>query len=167
MKSKNVEKAINEQIVVEAYSSQLYLAMASWCEKQGFAGASRFLYMHSDEERMHMLKLVHYLNDRGGHAIVPALKAPPKEYKDIFKVFEDIMEHEEYVTASINKLLEVTMKEKDYNTANFLQWFVMEQVEEESVFRGILDKISLLGKEKGMFFLIDKELDGMAAAPVA
>lgn len=167
MISKNVEKAINEQIVVEGYSSQLYLAMASWCETQGFSGAARFLYLHADEERMHMLKFVHYLNDRGGHSLVPALKAPPKTYKDIFTLFEEIMTHEEYVTACINKLVEVTMNEKDFNTANFLQWFVMEQVEEESLFRGILDKIKLLGKEKALYYLIDKDLDSIAAATPA
>ncbi|MHC1706467.1 MAG: ferritin [Bacteroidales bacterium] len=164
MINKNVEKAINDQIVVEGYSSQLYLAMASWCETKGFAGAAKFLYVHADEERMHMLKFIHYLNDRGGHALVPALKAPPKDYKDIFGLFGEIMKHEEYVTGCINSLVEVSMKEKDFNTANFLQWYVMEQVEEESLFRSILDKINLLGKEKSLFYLIDKELEGMATA---
>lgn len=164
MINKNVEKAINEQIIVEGFSSQLYLAMASWCETNGFQGAAKFLYKHTDEERMHMLKFVHYLNDRGGHAVIAALKAPPKDYKDIFFLFDEIMKHEEYVTSCINKLLEVTMKEKDFNTANFLQWFVMEQIEEESLFRGILDKFKMLGKEKSMFYLIDKELEALGAA---
>jgi ferritin len=165
MINKNVEKAINEQIVVEGYSSHLYLAMASWCETQGFSGAAKFLYVHVDEERLHMLKFIHYLNDRGGHAWVPAIKAPPKEYKDVFTLFKEIMKHEEYVTSCINNVLEITMKEKDFNTANFLQWFVMEQVEEESLFRGILDKMNLLGKEKAMYFLIDKELEALSITP--
>lgn len=165
--NKNVEKAINAQIVVEGYSSQLYLAMASWCEANGFPGAAHFLFVHADEERMHMLKFIHYVNDRNGHAVVPALKAPPKDYKNIFHVFEEIMKHEEYVTAEINGLVEAAMNEKDFNTVNFLQWYVMEQVEEESLFRSILDKINLLGKEKGMFYLLDKELDSMAVAPAA
>ncbi len=162
---KNVEKAINEQIIVEGYSSQLYLAMASWCEANGFAGAAKFLFLHADEERMHMLKFIHYLNDRGGHALVPALKAPPKDYKDILSLFNDIMKHEEYVTDCINNLVDISTKEKDFNTANFLQWYVMEQVEEESLFRNILDKFKLLGKEKSMYYLIDKELDAMGTAP--
>ncbi len=165
--NKNVEKAINAQIVVEGYSSQLYLAMASWCEANGFPGAAHFLFVHADEERMHMMKFIHYVNDRNGHAIVPALKAPPKDYKNIFHVFEEIMKHEEYVTGEINNLVEAAMNEKDFNTVNFLQWFVMEQVEEESLFRSILDKINLLGKEKGMFYLLDKELDTMAVTPAA
>lgn len=163
MINKNVEKAINEQIIVEAYSSQLYLAMASWCGINGFAGAAKFLFKHTDEERLHMLKFIHYVNDRGGHAVVSALKAPPKDYTDIIGVFKEILKHEEYVTACINSLVEVAMKEKDFNTANFLQWFVLEQVEEESLFRSILDKINLLGKEKSMFYLIDKELEALGA----
>jgi ferritin len=167
MINKNVEKAINDQIVVEGYSSNLYLAMASWCEANGFAGAAKFLFVHADEERMHMLKFIHYVNDRGGHSVVPALKAPPKDYKDIFKLFDEIMKHEEYVTECINSLVEVSMKERDFTTANFLQWYVTEQVEEESLFRNIQDKINLLGKEKSGFYLVDKELEGMAVAPAA
>ena len=167
MINKNVDKAINGQIVVEGYSSNLYLAMASWCEGNAFAGAAKFLYFHAEEERLHMLKFVHYLNDRGGHAVIPALDAPPKDYKDIFVLFEEIMKHEEYVTNCINSLVEVSMNEKDFNTANFLQWYVMEQVEEESLFRTILDKMKLLGQEKTGFYLIDKELDGMAVTTAA
>lgn len=163
MVHKNVEKAINEQIIVEGYSSQLYLAMASWCAAKGFAGSAKFLFKHSDEERIHMLKLIHYLNERGGHAIVATLKAPPVNFADISSLFHEILKHEEYVTGCINGLVEITMNEKDFNTANFLQWFLMEQVEEESLFRGILDKIKLLGKEASMFYLLDRELEGLSA----
>jgi len=170
MISKHLEKAINAQIVIEGYSSQLYLAMASWCESSGMAGAAAFLYKHADEERMHMLKFIHYLNGRGGKAVVSKLEAPPKDYKDIFTVFKEIMKHEEMVTAAINDLVDLTLKEKDFNTNNFLQWYVGEQVEEEALFQGILDKIKLLGKEQAGYYLIDKELEGLAAitaAPVA
>jgi ferritin len=167
MISKNLEKAINGQIVIEGYSSHLYLAMASWCESTGWAGASSFLYAHAEEERMHMMKFIHYLNGRGGKAIVPKIDAPPKDYKDIFTVFKDIMKHEVMVTAAINDLVDLTLKEKDFNTNNFLQWYVGEQVEEEALFQGILDKIKLLGKEQAGFYLIDKELAGLAVAPAA
>ena len=69
------------------------------------------------------------------------------------------------VTAAINDLVDLTLKEKDFNTNNFLQWYVGEQVEEEGLFQGILDKIKLLGKEQAGFYLIDKELGSMAPAP--
>jgi ferritin len=165
MISKNLEKAINAQIVIEGYSSHLYLAMASWCESTGLAGAANFLFVHAEEERMHMMKFIHYLNGRGGKAIVPKIEAPPKDYKDIFALFKDIMKHEVMVTAAINDLVDLTLKEKDFNTNNFLQWYVGEQVEEEGLFQSILDKIKLLGKEQAGFYLIDKELEGLAVAP--
>ena len=80
MISKLVENALNDQIRKEAQSSQFYLAMASWAETQGFNGIAMFLYTHSDEERLHMLKLVKFVNERGGVAIIPALEAPPVEF---------------------------------------------------------------------------------------
>ncbi|MEI6575527.1 MAG: ferritin [Bacteroidota bacterium] len=165
MISKNLEKAINAQIIIEGYSSHLYLAMASWCEGNGMAGSANFLYRHAEEERLHMLKFIHYLNSRGGKAVVPSIEEPPKNYKDIFAVFKDIMKHEVMVTAAINELVDLTLKEKDFNTNNFLQWYVGEQVEEEGLFQGIQDKIKLLGKEQAGFYLIDKELEALALAP--
>lgn len=163
MINKKVEEAINKQIVIEEDSSRIYLAMASWCEVNGYPGAAKFLYQHSDEERMHMLKFVHYLNDRGGHARLGASKEPIVGFNSIHSMFEDVMKHEEFVTSSINNLMAVCMEEKDFSTANFLQWFVMEQIEEESLMRSVLDQFKLAGDTKGALFHIDKELAAMAA----
>ena len=163
MISKKVEKAINEQIKKEEYSSRLYLAMASWCHTNGFPGAAAFLYTHADEERMHQLKFVHYLNDRGGHAVLQDIEQPPFKFDSLLKMFQEIKKHEEFITASINELYHVSVTEKDYTTANFLQWFITEQHEEENLFNGILDQMALAGNEKSGLFLIDKELGGKAA----
>ena len=165
MISKKVEKAINEQIKKEEYSSRLYLAMASWCQANGFPGAAAFLYKHADEERMHQLKFVHYLNDRHGYAVLEPIEQPPFKFKTLLDIFKDILKHEEFITASINELYHLSTTEKDYTTANFLQWFITEQLEEENLVNGILDKINLAGNDKSGLFLIDKELGGMAAAP--
>ena len=73
MLSKVIEDALNKQVTVEAASSQVYLAMASWAETLGFEGVATFMYAHSDEEREHMLKLVKFINERGGHAKVSQL----------------------------------------------------------------------------------------------
>ncbi len=162
-----VQDAINEQIKKEEYSSRLYLAMAIWCETTGYPGASKFLYEHADEERMHMMKLVHYVNDRGGKANLMDIEQPTNEFDSLLDVFEKVMEHEEYITESINNLYEVAVTEKDYTTMNFLQWYITEQLEEESLFSTILDKIKLVGADKAGMFHIDKELDGMAVAPAA
>ncbi len=162
-----VETTLNEQIQKEEYSSRLYLAMAIWCEVNGFPGASSFLYEHADEERMHMLKLVHFVNDRGGKTQLMNVEVPPQEYDSVLDIFTQIKEHEMFITESINNLYGVTVDEKDYTTGNFLQWYITEQVEEESLFNTILDKIKLVGRDKAGMFHIDKELEGMTGGSPA
>ena len=161
-----VENAIINQIKNEEHSSRLYLSMASWCQVNGYPGAAAFLYKQTDEERMHMLKFVHYLNDRVGKSRLLALDNPTAEYKSLLDVFEKVMIHEEFITGSINDLYEVALENKDYTTGNYLQWFINEQIEEESTMHGILDKMKLAGNEAGGLFHIDKELSTLAAAKV-
>ena len=127
MLSDTIEKALNEQIKIEASSSQVYLAMASWAEIQGFEGVSSFMYAHSDEERMHMLKLVKFVNERGGHARVSTLEAPPAKFGSFKEMFQTLFDHEVMVSSKINELVDITLKEKDYATHNFLQWYVADQ----------------------------------------
>ena len=162
MISKKIEAALNNQVELEAASSQLYLSMASWAEVQGLGGIAEFLYGHSDEERMHMIKLVRFLNERGGHGIVPALKLPPANFKSILSVFESILAHEIKVSNEINHLVEACLKEKDYTTHNFLQWYVSEQIEEESLARKVLDKLKLIGGDKGGLYFFDRDLESIA-----
>ena len=159
MISKNIEKLLNLQIELEFESSQYYLSMASWAEKNGFNGMSTFLYGHSDEERTHMLKLFHYINDRGGHALVPTIKGVEKSFKGIKEIFSKILEHERGVTKEINNLVDACLKEKDYTTHNFLQWYVSEQVEEERLAQTLLDRLDLIGTDKGGLYLFDRDLE--------
>jgi len=161
-----VEKAIINQIKNEEHSSRLYLSMASWCQVNGYPGAAAFLFKQTDEERMHQLKFVHYLNDRNGYSKLLALDNPTAEYSSLLDVFEKVMIHEEFITASINDLYEVAINNKDYTTGNFLQWYINEQIEEERTMHGILDKMKLAGNEAGGLFHIDKELSALAAAKV-
>ena len=93
-----------------------------------------------------MMKFIKYINERGGKAVIPAFKKPPADFKTVEEVFREVLKHEEFVTASINEIVALTLEEKDFNTHNFLQWFVMEQVEEEASARTILDKVRLVGK---------------------
>ena len=158
MLSETIEKALNEQIKIEASSSQVYLAMASWAEIQGFEGVSSFMYAHSDEERMHMLKLVKFVNERGGHARVSTLEAPPAKFGSFKEMFQTLFDHEVMVSSKINELVDITLKEKDYATHNFLQWYVAEQIEEEALARTILDKINLIGDDKGGLYLFDNDV---------
>lgn len=164
MLSKKVTEALNKQIELEADSSQYYLAMASWAETQGLKGVAAFLFMHADEERMHMLKLIKFVNERGGHGIVPALKRPPLDFKSVKNVFNEVLQHEVHVTKEINKLVDVTLKEKDYTTHNFLQWYVSEQIEEEALARDLVDKLKMVGDDKGGLYFFDRDLLGLAGA---
>lgn len=167
MISKKVEEAINNQIKNEEHSSRIYMAMASWCETQGYRGAADFLYKQSDEERMHMLKFIKFLNDRGGYSQLQALELPNAKYSSLLEVFQNVLKHEEFITASINNIYAITMEEKDYTTGNFLQWYINEQIEEESTAHSILDKMNLVGDDKAGLFHIDKELDALAAVKAA
>lgn len=158
MLSKAIETALNNQVRLEAESSQIYLAMASWAEIKGFEGVANFMYAQSDEEREHSLKLVKYINERGGHAIVSELKGPQTEYKSLKEIFETQLKHEIFVSESINELVRITLEAKDYATHNFLQWYVAEQIEEESTARTILDKLNLIGDDKGGLYLFDNDI---------
>jgi ferritin len=120
--------------------------MASWAETNGFSGVADWLYVQADEERIHMLKFIKYVNERGGKAVVPALKKPGTDFKGVEELFREVLKHEEFITSSINEIVALTLEEKDFNTQNFLQWFVTEQVEEEASARVILDKVKLVGK---------------------
>src|SRR5215212_1662000 len=164
MISSKVEEALNRQIDLEGFSSMYYLAMGSWAEVKGYKGVAQFLYHHSDEERMHMLKLFRYINDRGGHAIVPPFAAPQKDFKSIREIFEIVHSHEVKVSNEINALVELCIGEKDYTTHNFLQWYVAEQIEEETLARNILDKLKLIGDDKGGLYLFDRDLQTMGIA---
>jgi len=157
MLSKNIESALNKQIRIEAESSQVYLSMACWAEIQGFAGIAQFMYLQSDEERTHMLKLVKYVNERGGHALITELKTPKTSFGTFKEMFEELYQHELFVSNSINELVHISLGEKDYATHNFLQWYVAEQIEEEAQAKTILDKINLIGDDKGGLYLFDRE----------
>ncbi len=165
MLSKKVEEMLNAQVEKEGYSSQLYLAMASWAESEGYEGISSWFYAQADEERDHMLRIIRYINERGGNAIVSEIKKPPKSYPGILQVFNDVMEHEQFISASINDIVALCVEEKDYTTHNWLQWFVAEQIEEESSVQAILDKLKLVGESS--MYLFDRDIMNMRGNPDA
>ncbi len=156
MLSKKLEKILNEQIEKEGYAAQLYLAMASWSDAQGYGGISEWFYAQHQEEIEHMLKIMKYVNERGGHALAPKIEQPPKEFKGVRQLFEAALEHEQMVTQAINDIVAVTLDEKDYTTNNWIQWFVEEQLEEESSVNAILDKLNMVG-EKGIY-IFDRDI---------
>lgn len=166
LSTKMIDK-LNEQVTIEFESSNLYLQMAAWCEWKGFDGTAAFLKAHSEEERMHMMKLFNYLGETGNLAIISAMEKPRDEYESLQEMFGLILNHEKFVTSKINELVALAYEEKDYSTLNFLQWYVGEQHEEENLFTAILDKINLIAYDGRGLYLIDRDLGKMATAPEA
>ncbi len=159
MVSKKIIDALNNQISLEGYASQLYLAMSVWCDQEGLKGCQRFLRRQSDEERMHMLKIVDYLSTVNVRADIPGVALPSGAFESIRELFEQVYAHEQKVTHSIHALVDLSVEEKDYGTQNFLQWYVTEQREEEDLARSILDTIKLIGSGAQSLYFIDKEVD--------
>ncbi|MFZ1729721.1 MAG: non-heme ferritin [Bacteroidota bacterium] len=167
MLSSNMIGKLNEQIGIEFESSNLYLQMSSWCAFKGFEGAAAFLSMHAEEERMHMMKLFTYLGETSAMAVIPALEKPQHEYESLSAMFTQILTHERFVTSKINELVALSYEEKDYSTLNFLQWYVGEQHEEESLFSSLVDKINLIGHDGRGLYMIDRELGKQAVMAAA
>lgn len=164
MLSNTMLEKLNNQINLEFYSSNMYLQMSSWAESKGFDGCAEFLSKHADEEMQHMKRLFTYVNETGSMARIGAIEAPIEEFDSIKDLFEKVYEHECLITKEINGLAHTAFTNQDYSTFNFLQWYVAEQHEEEKTFKGILDKIEIIGEDgKGLFF-IDKEIGQMKSS---
>jgi ferritin len=159
MLSKPIQEALNKQVQMEAESSQAYLAMASWADIQpGLQGVAAFFYKQSDEERVHMLKLLTFINERGGFGVVPALEQPILTFRSLKNAFEEFLKHELKVSDSINDIVNLALSEKDYATHNFLQWYVTEQMEEERLARTLNEKLELIGEDKSGLYLFDRDI---------
>jgi ferritin len=162
MLNAKVEKAINDQINAELYSSYLYVAMSNHCSQINLPGAANWMRMQAVEELMHVTKFSDYIHDRQGTVVLGAIEAPPATWDSPIAVFEESYNHEVLVSGMINALVDTAMAASDHATVNFLQWFVSEQVEEESTVDDIVQKLKLVGQADGGIFMIDRELAGRA-----
>ncbi|HVO75084.1 MAG TPA: ferritin [Ignavibacteriaceae bacterium] len=163
MLKEKVEAALNDQINEELYSSYLYLSMAAYFETQNFSGFSGWMRIQAQEEYAHAMKIYNYILDRDGNVNLRKIDAPKGKWKSHVEAFEDALKHEQKVSKSIYELVELSFAEKDHATNTFLQWFVNEQVEEESTALKIAERIKLTGDNKGALFMLDREL-GMRSA---
>lgn len=156
--SSKTAKAINDQIAYEASATQAYVAIGSWCERTGYDGSAMFFFEQATEENTHMLKFVHYLNNAGAEAIIPATEKPQGNFDSLESTFQAGLKSEQTVTKLINNLVEFVEREKDRATYSFLQWFVNEQIEEETLFETILQKFEIIGRDKLAIYQIDQSL---------
>lgn len=160
--SKTIAAGLNAQMTKEAHASQIYLSYAAWADKQGFSGIANFLFKHAQEERNHMMKVLEYILKRGAEVEVSAIPAPPKNPVTINNCFEKVFEHEVDNTNAVYKLVKMSHDQEDWATWNFMQWFVKEQVEEETLAMNLLDKMKIAGGENmnsNALYLFDKEME--------
>lgn len=149
--------AFNQQINEELASAYLYLAMSAHCETTSHKGFGAWLRVQFQEEQQHALKMVDYVLERGGQLALKPVAAPKADFGPVTAVFESVLAHERHITASIHRLYELAVSEKDVASQVFLQWYVSEQVEEEANASEILDKLKLVGDRPGAALYLDKE----------
>ena len=158
MLSQKITDSLNEQINKEIYSAFLYLAMSAYCDFKGLKGFANWFTIQYKEEMDHAFRIYHYVQEQGAKITLKAIDQPPTEFGSPIQIFEKTLEHEKFVTKLINGLVDLAITEKDHATQIFLQWFITEQVEEESNANEILDKLKLAGEDGNGLFMIDKEL---------
>ena len=160
--SKPLATALNIQMTKEAYSSQIYLSYGAWANSKGFGGMANFLFRHAHEERNHMMKILEYILKRGAEVEIKLIAAPPENPVSINNCFEKIFTHEVDNTKAIYKLVKMSLDEEDWATWNFIQWFVKEQIEEETLAMNLLDKMKIAGGEKinsNTLYSFDRDLE--------
>ncbi len=158
MISKTMQDALNAQINVEQYSAQLYLAMSAHCDSSSFKGFAHWLRVQASEEAAHAMKLIDFILSRNGRLELQSISAPPREFGGVIQVFEKTLDHEKGITGRINALFELARAEKDHASEITLQWFVSEQVEEESNVGQIVDQLHAVGDQGGGIWYLDSKM---------
>ncbi|HSG42360.1 MAG TPA: ferritin [Anaerolineales bacterium] len=158
MINKTMQNAMNEQINKELFSSYLYLSMAAYFEDKNLPGFANWMRLQADEEREHAMKFYDFILERGGQVQLKAIEAPKTDWGSNLEVVEEVAAHEAKVTASINELYELALKEKDYPAQIMLQWFITEQVEEESSAAQVLASLKMIEARETAVLQLDHRL---------
>ena len=158
MLSKTLQKAFNEQINKEFYSAHLYLSMAAYAESLNLPGFGHWLKLQQKEEFGHAMQFYKHINERGGRVELGAIGQPPSDFKSPTALFQDVLNHERSITASINKLYEKALKENDYASQVMLHGFIEEQVEEEATASEILETLKMAGDKGQALLMLDRQL---------
>lgn len=167
MISEKLVKAINEQINKELYSEYLYLSMQAWFANESLDGMATWMNVQAQEERFHAMKFFSYLIERGGRVQLKAIAQPTVDFDSPLQIFKMALEHEQFVTKSINELMDLAIKENDHATRSFLQWYVDEQVEEEASVDKIVNMLQRIGDHGHGIMMIDRDLSSRTFTPPA
>lgn len=151
-------KGLNKQINAELYSAYLYLAMSAHFETVNFRGFAHWLKIQAQEELGHAMRFYGYIVEIGEKVVLEKVETPPVKWASLLAAFTDTYKHEIEVTGMINELVNMSASLKDHATNNMLQWFVSEQVEEESQTNEIVQKLKFIGDAKGGLLILDHQL---------
>jgi ferritin len=165
MLSEKLQNALNKQINAELYSSYLYLSMSAWLEIKNLKGFAHWMRIQAQEEATHILRIMHYMHEKGGCVKLTAVEGPETEWESPLHVFEQALAHEQQVSAMVNALMDVALEERDHATTIMLQWFVTEQVEEEANADEVVQKLILMADAPGGLFMVDQELGQRSFVP--
>ena len=164
---KTIEQAFNEHLNAEFYSEYLYLAMANYLTAQDLVGMAHWMRIQVDEERAHAIRFIDYIHERNGHVVLKQIDQPKLEWESPLEIFREAYQHECMITAKINALVDLAIKQNDHAAAAFLQWFVTEQVEEEANVSAIVARLERIGDQGMGIFMVDQQLGQRTAAPAA
>ena len=158
MLSEKMQQALNDQINAEVWSAYLYLSMSAYFESLNLPGFANWMKVQWQEELSHTVKFFDYVNERGGRVTLQPIAAVQTEWEDTLEAFQDTLKHEQHVSALINNLVNIAIEEKDHATNNMLQWYVAEQVEEESNVESLVEQIKMIGGQGHGMLMLDREL---------
>lgn len=167
MMNDKLSQSLNDQLNFEFYSAHVYLAIAAYCSGESLDGFANFFIVQAEEERFHAMKIYKYLNDRGKRVSMTGMNTPKNEYGSILEAFEHAYEHEQIVTRRIYDLSDIAMNDREHATIQFLKWFIDEQVEEESMFDSIINKLKRIDQDSNAFFMLDNEFAQRVFTPPA
>lgn len=167
MMNETLSKALNEQLNFEFYSAHVYMTMAAYCSGESLDGFANFFIVQAEEERFHAMKIYKYLNDRGKRVILDGMPVPNNDYGSVLEAFEHAYHHEQEVTKRIYHLSDLALNDREHATIQFLKWFIDEQVEEESMFDSIINKLKRIDKDSNAFFMLDNEFAQRSFTPPA
>jgi len=157
MVSSKVQQALNKQLNAEFYSSYFYLSMSAYFESNDLQGFAKWFRLQAQEEYSHAMKIFDYLNHISGKITLSKIEDPKTKWNSFLSVFQDTSGHEKEITKAINDLMDLAISEKDHATANFLQWFVSEQIEEEATAQQNVKKMEMIGDSKSGLYMLNRE----------
>lgn len=160
MLHQEMTQALNKQINREMYSAYLYLSMSNYSSKIGLKGFANWFIVQYHEEMYHSMKIYSYIQSQGEDVELGAIDAPPAEFDTPLNLFTQTLSHEQYITTSINELMDLAIKQKDHATQIFLEWYITEQVEEEENDNDIIAQLKLIGDNPHALLMLDRELSG-------